>query len=88
MQSTRAIDDEVYSAQHAELLRLAAEAPNTDRIFVNRWIKEHAPKGISSQTQGDQIRVTSKKRDDLQAVIAALKEQDFGIPLQFENFRD
>jgi penicillin-insensitive murein endopeptidase len=34
------IDDEVYSAQHAELLRLAAEAPNTDRIFVNRWIKE------------------------------------------------
>ena len=34
------------------------------------------------------MRVTGKKRDDLQAVIAALKEHDFGIPLQFENFRD
>jgi uncharacterized protein YajQ (UPF0234 family) len=38
--------------------------------------------------QGEQLRVSGKKRDDLQAVIAALKEQDFGIPLQFSNFRD
>ena len=43
---------------------------------------------MSSQTQGDQLRVTAKKRDDLQAVIAALKAEDFGIPLQFNNFRD
>ena len=43
---------------------------------------------MSSQTQGDQIRVTGKKRDDLQAVIAGLREEDFGFPLQFENFRD
>jgi uncharacterized protein YajQ (UPF0234 family) len=34
------------------------------------------------------VRVTSKKRDDLQSVITALKAEDFGIPLQFENFRD
>jgi cyclic-di-GMP-binding protein len=45
-------------------------------------------KGMSSQTQGDQLRVTSKKRDDLQSVITELKEGDFGIPLQFTNFRD
>ena len=45
-------------------------------------------KGVQSQTQGDQVRVTGKKRDDLQDVIAALKEDDFGIPLQFKNFRD
>jgi uncharacterized protein YajQ (UPF0234 family) len=45
-------------------------------------------KGVSSQTQGDQLRVTGKKRDDLQAVITACKEGDFGIPLQFNNFRD
>ena len=44
--------------------------------------------GISSQTQGDQIRVSGKKRDDLQEVIAKCKAEDFGIPLQFENFRD
>ena len=43
---------------------------------------------MQSQTQGDQVRVTGKKRDDLQAVIAKLKEQDLGIPLQFGNFRD
>lgn len=55
---------------------------------INKLIKEKGPKGISSQTQGDQVRVTGKKRDDLQAVIALLKSQDLGIPLQFENFRD
>lgn len=55
---------------------------------INRFIKEHAPKGVSSQTQGDQLRVSAKKRDDLQAVMAALKEHDFGVPLQFGNFRD
>ena len=55
---------------------------------LNKFIKEMGLKGVSSQTQGDQLRVTGKKRDDLQAVIKALKEQDFGIPLQFQNFRD
>jgi cyclic-di-GMP-binding protein len=55
---------------------------------INRMIKEKGPKGISSQTQGEQVRVTGKKRDDLQAVMALLKGADLGIPLQFENFRD
>jgi cyclic-di-GMP-binding protein len=55
---------------------------------INRLIKEKAGKGVSSQTQGDQLRVTGKKRDDLQAVIQLLKGADLGIPLQFNNFRD
>lgn len=55
---------------------------------INRAIKELGLKGISSQTQGEQVRVTGKKRDDLQEVIAALRERDLGVPLQFENFRD
>jgi uncharacterized protein YajQ (UPF0234 family) len=55
---------------------------------INKMIKEKGAKGVSSQTQGEQVRVTGKKRDDLQAVIAALKAADLGIPLQFENFRD
>ena len=55
---------------------------------INKIIKDLALKGIQSQTQGDQVRVTAKKRDDLQAVIAALKEQDLDIPLQFGNFRE
>lgn len=55
---------------------------------INRFIKDQAPKGVSSQTQGDQLRVSAKKRDDLQATIAALREHDFGVALQFKNFRD
>ena len=55
---------------------------------VNKLIKEKGPKGVSSQTQSDQVRVTGKKRDDLQAAIALLKSADLGIPLQFINFRD
>jgi uncharacterized protein YajQ (UPF0234 family) len=55
---------------------------------INRMIKEKGPKGVSSQTQGESVRVNGKKRDDLQAVIALLKGADLGIPLQFNNFRD
>jgi uncharacterized protein YajQ (UPF0234 family) len=55
---------------------------------INGHIKDMKLKGVQSQTQGDQVRVSGKKRDDLQAVIASLKEVDFDIPLQFENFRD
>jgi hypothetical protein len=55
---------------------------------LHKFIKDMGLKGVTSQTQGDQLRVTGKKRDDLQAVIAACKADDFGIPLQFENFRD
>ncbi|MEN9505191.1 MAG: hypothetical protein RI958_1117 [Actinomycetota bacterium] len=55
---------------------------------INRTIKDKGPKGVSSQTQGDSVRVTGKKRDDLQAVITLLKGADLEIPLQFENFRD
>ncbi|MDO3382836.1 YajQ family cyclic di-GMP-binding protein [Gilvimarinus algae] len=43
---------------------------------------------VQAQIQGDQLRVTGKKRDDLQAVIAFLKSADVGLPLQFSNFRD
>lgn len=43
---------------------------------------------LQSQIQADQVRVTGKKRDDLQLVITTLRETDLGIPLQFRNFRD
>lgn len=55
---------------------------------LNKFIKGLGIKGVQSQTQGDQLRVISKKRDDLQAVIAELKAGDFDVPLQYENFRD
>ena len=55
---------------------------------INKFLRDNGPKAVSSQVQGDQLRVSGKKRDDLQAAIAALKEEDFGIPLQFTNVRD
>lgn len=55
---------------------------------LNKFIKGLSIKGVQSSTQGDRLRIQSKKRDDLQAVIAALKERDFDIPLQYVNFRD
>ena len=55
---------------------------------LNKFIKGLGIKGVQSQTQGDQLRVMSKKRDHLQTVITELKAGDFDVPLQFENFRD
>ena len=43
---------------------------------------------VQAQVQGEQVRVTGKKRDDLQQVMALLRDKDFGAPLQFNNFRD
>ncbi len=55
---------------------------------IGKFIKELGKKGLSHQIQGDQLRVSGKKRDDLQDAIQAMREHDFGIPLQFVNFRD
>jgi len=55
---------------------------------LNKFIKALGLKGVQSQTQGDQLRVSSKKRDQLQKVITELKAGDFELPLQFNNFRD
>lgn len=54
---------------------------------IVKRLKSDAPKGIQAQVQGDMVRVSSKKKDDLQAAIALLKQADFGIPLQFQNYR-
>jgi len=55
---------------------------------IGKFVKALGLKGVSHQTQGDQLRVSGKKRDDLQAAIQAMRDHDFGIPLQFVNFRD
>ena len=54
---------------------------------ITRSIKDTKIK-VQSQIQGDQVRVTGKKRDDLQKVMAMLREMDLDLPLQFTNFRD
>ncbi|MBL7496090.1 YajQ family cyclic di-GMP-binding protein [Frankia sp. CNm7] len=54
---------------------------------IAKKIRSEGPKGVQAQIQGDQLRVTGKKRDDLQAVIQMLKAEDFDVALQFVNYR-
>src|SRR5690606_17969944 len=54
---------------------------------VVKLLKESGLK-VQAQIQGDKVRVTGKKRDDLQAAMAILRKADLGVPLQFQNFRD
>jgi cyclic-di-GMP-binding protein len=55
---------------------------------IGKFLKGLGLKGVQHQVQADQLRVTGKKRDDLQAAIQSLREHDFGVPLDFTNFRD
>jgi cyclic-di-GMP-binding protein len=76
----------------------AAKGHVRQHVYVNKGISDEKGREISkfvrglsvkvqTQIQGDQLRVTGKKKDDLQAVISAVKEHDFGVALQFTNFR-
>jgi len=55
---------------------------------IGKFIKGLGLKGVQHQVQGNQLRVTGKKRDDLQSAIQSMKGHDFGVPLDFTNFRD
>ncbi len=80
--------EEATKATVRQVATLNAGISSDHAKKINRIVKELNLKGVSSQAQGDQVRVSGKKRDDLQAVIASLKEADLDIPLQFGNFRD
>jgi uncharacterized protein YajQ (UPF0234 family) len=54
---------------------------------IAKLIRDEGGKGVQAQIQGDQLRVSAKKKDDLQAVIAMLKAADLDVPLQFTNYR-
>ncbi len=58
-----------------------------DAKKISKLIRDEGPKGVQAQIQGDQLRVSGKKKDDLQAVITLLKNADLGVALQFTNYR-
>lgn len=72
-------------ARQKIILRRGIDADRARKLV--KHIKSAKMK-VQSAIQGDKLRITGKKRDDLQAVIALLKEHDIGLPLQYENFRD
>src|SRR3954453_6420467 len=69
----------------ASTLRQGIDKDHARKIV--KLIKDDGPKGIQAAIQDDQVRVSGKKRDDLQAVIAMLKGADLDVPLQFTNYR-
>ena len=58
-----------------------------DAKKIGKLIRDEGPKGVKAQVQGDELRVSSKKRDDLQAVQALVKQQDYDFAVQFTNYR-
>ena len=70
------------------VIKIVAGIDQEKAKAVSKAVRDLPLKGVVAQIQGDQLRISGKKRDDLQTVITALKESDFGIPLQFNNFRE
>lgn len=91
----RGIDLEAVEAQAPEIGAKTASREVTIREGIDadlakgmvKRIKQSKLK-VQASIQGDQVRVTGKKRDDLQAAMALLREAELGLPLQFKNFRD
>ena len=54
---------------------------------VAKIVRDEGPKGVKAQIQGDELRVSSKKRDDLQAIQALVRGQDYDFAVQFTNYR-
>ncbi|WP_114561061.1 YajQ family cyclic di-GMP-binding protein [Desertihabitans aurantiacus] len=54
---------------------------------VSKLVRDEGPKGVKTQIQGDELRISSKSRDDLQAVQRLIREQDYDFAVQFTNYR-
>lgn len=93
--SRRGIDLEGVEADEPEIMAKTATRNVTIRVGIDadtakkmvKLVKQSKLK-VQASIQGEQVRVTGKKRDDLQAVMALLREAELGLPLQFKNFRD
>lgn len=79
------IDEQLKSAKQTVTVRQGIDKEQAKKIV--KLIKDSKLK-VQAAIQGEQVRVTGKKRDDLQGVMALLRDSDTGLPLQFNNFRD
>lgn len=81
----KAVETGINNASQKVLLKQGLDSENGKKVV--KALKAAKIK-VQSQIQGEQVRVTGKKRDDLQEAIALLREEELGLPLQFTNFRD
>jgi hypothetical protein len=76
------------SGKEYKIFASVNEGISTDNAKrISKIIREEGPKGVQAQIQGDQLRVSSKKKDDLQSVISLLKGKDLDFAIQFTNYR-
>ena len=71
----------------APVLVHAAPFTQDDARKISKIIRDEGPKGVKAQIQGEELRVSSKKKDDLQDVMGLLKGKEFDLALQFVNYR-
>ena len=81
-------DEPRQSGKETKLTGTFSDGITTEQAKkVSKIIRDEGPKGAKVQIQGDELRVTSKKRDDLQEIIALVKAADLDFPVQFTNYR-
>ena len=80
-------DPKLSGKEYRLAISLKEGITQDDAKKIAKIIRDEGPKGIRPQVQGDELRVSSKKKDDLQMVIALLKGKDFDFAVQFTNYR-
>lgn len=88
--SLKAVDagePQASGKQYKIQVSLKEGLPQDEAKKIAKVIRDEGPKGVKAQVQGDELRVSSKSRDDLQEIITLLKGKDFDYALQFVNYR-
>ena len=80
-------DPKPSGKEYRQTIGLKEGITQDDAKKIAKIVRDEGPKGIRAQVQGDELRVSSKKKDDLQTVITLLKGKDFDFALQFTNYR-
>ncbi|WP_168625800.1 MULTISPECIES: YajQ family cyclic di-GMP-binding protein [unclassified Cryobacterium] len=87
LRSIDAGDPFASGKEYRMVVKIKQGIDQDDAKKISKLIRDEAPKSVKAQIQGDELRVSSKSRDDLQTTIAMLKSADVDVALQFVNFR-
>ena len=88
LKSVEKAEPEISPLGHGrQVIKIKQGIESTVAKQITGFIRDGKSK-VTAQIQGDEVRVTGKSRDELQAVIAAVRAKEFPVPVQFVNFRD